>query len=94
VSKVRLKPDTTYETRTATTSKKLSYKEQRELDALPPLIETLENEQRDLHARIAGPNFYKSPRTDIDAALARVKTLEQQLIDTYARWHALESRKP
>ena len=75
-------------------TKKLSYKEQRELDALPPRIESLETEQRDLHARIAGSNFYKSSRADIDAALARVQSLEQELVDAYARWHALESRKP
>ena len=73
-------------------AQKLSYKEQRELDALPPRIEALEREQRDLQARIAGSDFYKSPRADIDAALARAKTLEQELIDTYERWHALESR--
>ena len=64
----------TVERRTAAT-KKLSYKEQRELDALPARIEALEAEQRDLNARIAGPDFYKAPRTDIDAALARVDPL-------------------
>src|SRR5262249_52581352 len=35
--------------------RRLSYKEQRELDALPLRIEALETEQRELHATIAGP---------------------------------------
>ena len=61
---------------------------------MPPRIESLETEQRDLQTRIAGPNFYKSSRADIDAALARVQALEQELADAYAQWHALESRKP
>ena len=54
-----------------TTRKKLSYKEQREIDALPSRIEALEVEQRELQARIASPGFYKEPRTAIDAALGR-----------------------
>ena len=76
------------------TRKKLSYKEQRELDALPSRIEALEAEQRDLTARIAGPDFYKTARADIEAALARVDPLAQELTDAYARWHDLESRRP
>jgi ATP-binding cassette subfamily F protein uup len=74
--------------------KKLSYKDQRELDALPGRIEVLEREQRDLNARIAAADFYKAPRIDIEAALARVDPLQQELAVAYARWHALESRKP
>ena len=73
--------------------KKLSYKEQRELDALPGQIETLEAEQRDLQTRILGPAFYKCPRADIEAALARTDALHQEITDVYARWHDLESRR-
>jgi ATP-binding cassette subfamily F protein uup len=76
------------------TKKKLSYKDQRELDALPSRIEALEAEQRTLTARIAGPDFYKAERADIEAALARVEPLAQELSDAYARWHDLESRRP
>ena len=76
------------------TQKKLSYKEQRELDALPSRIDALEAEQRSLTARIVAPDFYKAPRAEIEAALARVDPLVQELTDAYARWHDLESRKP
>ena len=72
--------------------RKLSYKEQRELEALPERIETLEAEQRALHERTAGVDFYKESAEAIRKALARVDTLQAELTDAYARWHELESR--
>jgi ABC transport system ATP-binding/permease protein len=72
--------------------KKLSYKEQRELDALPARIESLESEQAALNARIAGPEFYKDAPDDIRAALARADDLDREIADAYTRWHELESR--
>jgi ATP-binding cassette subfamily F protein uup len=73
--------------------KKLSHKEQRELDALPARIEALEAEQRDLRARMDAPTFYKEPRAAIDAALARVETLDRDLVAVYARWDELDARR-
>ena len=72
--------------------KKLSYKEQRELDELPRRIEVMESEQEDLHARIASPAFYKESSDDIERALARVDELKDSLRDAYARWDELDSR--
>jgi ATP-binding cassette subfamily F protein uup len=85
------------ETRKSTASpggdrRKLSYKEQRELEALPERIEVLEAEQRALHERTAGVDFYKESAEAIRKALARVDTLQAELTDAYARWHELESR--
>jgi ATP-binding cassette subfamily F protein uup len=76
----------------AVTSKKLSYKEQRELDALPRDIEALESEEQALNARIAGPEFYKEGQEAIAAALARLEEVTRLLGDAYSRWHELESR--
>jgi ATP-binding cassette subfamily F protein uup len=76
----------------AVASKRLSYKEQRELDVLPAQIEALEAEEHQLNARIAGPGFYKESREAITAALARLEEVKQQLVDAYHRWHELESR--
>ncbi|MBI3403160.1 MAG: ATP-binding cassette domain-containing protein [Acidobacteria bacterium] len=73
-------------------NKKLSYKEQRELDALPARIDALESEQRALSERIAGSDFYKESRDAIAAAIARVDELQRELADAYARWHELDSR--
>jgi ATP-binding cassette subfamily F protein uup len=71
---------------------KLSYKEQRELEGLPGRIEALEAEQRTLHERTGGAEFYKESPDAIREALARVEALEAELVDAYARWHELESR--
>lgn len=79
-------------TATAVRSKTLSYKERRELEALPAQIEVLETEQRDLNARIAGPDFYKESADAISAALARLEAVSREVNATYARWQELESR--
>jgi ABC transport system ATP-binding/permease protein len=76
----------------ATQPRKLSYKEQRELEALPARIDALEAEQRALDARIGAVDFYKEAPEAIREALARVSTLQQELAVAYARWHDLESR--
>jgi ATP-binding cassette subfamily F protein uup len=75
-------------------STKLSYREQRELDELPGRIEALEAEQRTLGAAIADPEFYRQPAASINAALERTRAIEQELLDLYARWDALDSRSP
>ena len=76
----------------AVASKKLSYKEQRELEAVPARIEALEAEERQLHARMAGPEFYKEGSDAIAAALARLEAVSRDISEAYARWHELESR--
>jgi len=72
---------------------KLSYKEKRELEGLPARIEALEAEQRALHGRTGGAEFYKESPDAIRGALARVDAIEAELVDVYARWHELESRR-
>jgi len=72
---------------------RLSFKEQRELEALPARIEALEEEQRALAETIAGPDFYKEAAQTITASLARVEVLQQELMAVYMRWDELESRR-
>jgi ATP-binding cassette subfamily F protein uup len=79
-------------TATAVASKKLSYKEQRELGALPSRIEALEAAEQELNARVAGPEFYKEGAEAIAAAMARLAEVAKELADAYARWHELEER--
>jgi ATP-binding cassette subfamily F protein uup len=80
----------------ATTStaaaRKLSYNERRELEALPAQIDVLEAEQRELNARVAGPDFYKEGANAIAAALSRLDEVASELDSAYARWNDLESR--
>jgi ABC transport system ATP-binding/permease protein len=89
----RPSPDSASPHRSTASRKKLSYNEQRELDALPARIEALEFEQHALNARIAGPEFYKERADAIAASLARVETLQRELVDAYARWDELETRR-
>jgi ATP-binding cassette subfamily F protein uup len=72
---------------------KLSYKEQRELEALPPRIEAIESEQRALENKIGGADFYKESAEAIKASLARVEELQRELTGAYARWDDLDSRR-
>jgi ATP-binding cassette subfamily F protein uup len=71
--------------------RKLSYKEQRELDALPERIAALEDEQDRLKAESASAEFYKSPADHIHAVLARIDAVHAELDAALARWVALES---
>lgn len=69
--------------------RKLSNKEQRELEQLPQLIEALEQEQAMLQTRIGAPDFYRGNKDDVTAVLARLQTLENELAQAYGRWETL-----
>src|SRR5690606_31948184 len=72
-------------------ARKLSFKEQRELEALPQRIEALENEQGELHARMADPGFYAAgDGAAVAAAKDRLEAVERELEAAYERWQALE----
>ena len=75
----------------ASTRRKLSYKEQRELEGLPALIDALEQEQRAIHVEIAdGSLFVREP--DRAAQLAqRSAQIEDELLAALERWEALGS---
>jgi ATP-binding cassette subfamily F protein uup len=73
---------------------KLSYKEGRELAALPARIEALEAEQASLHARLADPATYQQGGEGVTALQGRLAELEIELADAYQRWEALEARAP
>jgi ATP-binding cassette subfamily F protein uup len=72
--------------------KKLSYKEQREFDALPARIEAIEVEERDLQQRVSSPDFYREGAAAIRDALDRVEQLRAERDALYARWAELEAR--
>ena len=71
---------------------KLSFKEQRELAALPGVIEALEAEREALRLRTAGPEFYKESADAIRVALARLEAIDPELAAAYDRWNALDAR--
>jgi len=70
--------------------KKLSYKDQRELDALPGKIESLENEQQALQLEVGSPDFYQQDSQLIKDKLERMSVVETSLTEAYERWEVLE----
>ncbi|PQO38657.1 ATP-binding cassette domain-containing protein [Blastopirellula marina] len=69
--------------------KKLSYKEQRELDNLPDRIAELEAEQEKLQAKIADPGFYQRPQDEIKQVSQRVEEIGEELLLALERWEEL-----
>ena len=74
-----------------TTSKKLSYKDQRELDNLPQEIENLEMQIADISEQISQPDFYKGDRAATAKTEIQLSELQQQLSHCYERWELLEN---
>ena len=72
--------------------RKLTYKEQLELKALPERIESLETELEQVRNRLADPDLYKGPAEEIADAQRELQTLEQTLNDHYGRWEELDQR--
>jgi ATP-binding cassette subfamily F protein uup len=71
--------------------KKLGYKEQRELGMLPGVIESLEQELAEIHARMADPAFYQQARAGIAEQKTRLQEIQQELESAYQRWEELEA---
>ncbi len=76
----------------ATSKKKLSFQEKRELERLPARIAALEAEQSRLLAEAAGPTFYRQPPDAIRDVLARIDALPAELEAALARWVELDER--
>ena len=76
----------------ATKPRKLSYKEQRELDALPARIEAMEAEQKALSALLADAAIYASDPTRAAQAQIRHAELDTELLDALERWEALGAK--
>ena len=73
--------------------RKLSFNEQRELEALPERIAAIEKEQEELHTRLVDPEFYKSAGSEVAVVNGRLGELEQELETAFLRWDELESLK-
>ena len=72
-------------------AKKRSFKEQRELESLPGLIETLEAEVATLHAAMATPEYFRQPGDVLAGDQARLRDLEARLAVAFERWEQLEA---
>ncbi len=72
-------------------SRKLSFKEREELEAVPLEIESLEKEQSEIHERLADPALYQERGDEVSALNVRLEAIDAQLVTLYARWEELES---
>ncbi|XUO89109.1 ATP-binding cassette domain-containing protein [Halomonas sp. KM072] len=72
-------------------SVKLSYKLQRELDALPAEIERLEQEVETLEQEVGDPGFYQQEATAVTARLQALEKVQQSLETAMERWMELEA---
>ena len=73
-------------------SRKLSYRETRELEAIPAEIAALEAEQRALTAKMSEPDYYRQPPEELRADQRRIGEIESLLLQKLERWEALEAR--
>jgi ATP-binding cassette subfamily F protein uup len=71
-------------------ARKLTFKEQRELDNLPLVIEKIEAEQKEIYALLADFNFYQKDSAEIAKTKARSEFLSNELEKAYERWEYLE----
>lgn len=69
--------------------RKLSYKEQRELEALPALIEKLEQEQKSIQSELSAGVVYRQDPGRAQQLAVRNEQIESELIAALERWEAL-----
>ena len=72
---------------------KLSWKEQRELEALPEKIASLEAEQATLTGRLEDPALYQTDPQAAQQAAERLAAIDDELLELLERWEALELRQ-
>ncbi|WP_172564315.1 ABC transporter ATP-binding protein [Vibrio navarrensis] len=73
------------------TSKKLSYKLQRELEALPARLEQLETDIEALQEQVNSADFFSQPVEKTQPVLDKLTALEQELEIAFERWEELEA---
>ena len=70
---------------------KLTWKQERELEDLPALLEGLEKEQADLEQAMSAPDFYRQEGDQVAKAKTRLEELEGEMESLLERWEELES---
>ena len=73
-------------------SAKLTWKEQRELEALPDRIATLETEQTALTRQLEDPALHAKPPREAAEIATRLTAIDAELLALLERWEALEKR--
>ncbi|MDE2208221.1 MAG: ATP-binding cassette domain-containing protein [Betaproteobacteria bacterium] len=71
---------------------RMTFKEQRELDALPDEIEALEREQHELSGRMCAPDYHRQGVEQLKADRHRAEEIEAMLRERFERWGALDAK--
>ncbi len=79
-------------TNAANKPKKLSFKEQRELEELPKLIADLEREQEEIGSKLADPDLYRQDPTAMQKLNDRFAEIDGLLLQSLEKWEAIEAR--
>ena len=74
-------------------SRKMGYMQKREMQDLPPKIEALESEQKELFAILSDPLFYKKEKDEIVGLKSDLDRVERNIETAYRRWEELETMK-
>ena len=72
---------------------KFGFKQQKELEELPQIIESLETERDELFKAMGDPDLYKKDKSELIVKKERLETVKKLLADSYARWEELEQLK-
>lgn len=73
-----------------TKPRKFLNREQRELEALPALVEALETEQAALNRSLQNPEVFRSEPEKVRTVQARLDAIEEEISRLFARWEELE----
>ncbi len=73
--------------------RKLSFKEKKELEALPGIIEKLETEQSEIIERMAQPTFFQEDPSGENARQCkfRLEKIEEELETAFSQWESLDA---
>ncbi len=90
--KAEVKAEAKLENKPAPKARKLSYKEQKELDELPVLIACLEAEQKAISEKLADTELYKQKAGDVKRLHERYAEIDEQLLAALEKWEEIEKR--
>jgi len=79
--------------KTSSSKEKLSYKDQRELDALPARIEAMEEEKSVIEERFCETDYFTRDPEAFQSDQQRLAALEAELATAYVRWEELETNQ-
>ncbi|HEV2220724.1 MAG TPA: hypothetical protein VGV08_09210, partial [Casimicrobiaceae bacterium] len=70
---------------------RMTFKDQRELEALPDEIEALEREQHELSGRMCAPDYHRQGVEQLKSDRHRAEEIETMLRERFERWGALDA---